>query len=601
MNKNTMWLLISDLKNPFIHLIIPSLAWLTDEADVEFECYLESERNGQLFARTGSTVLGGHHHQQFNYLNSIYDIKYIIFGESTVFRSSITAFDSEILIETNSLAELYSVIKSRAGIEKNDIIFTGDSFINIDGNTLELGPYLFPEIYYRKALAYPFDGMDNQLKENDQENKYYIFLNDDQRQKLLNTYPDVKEIDRIKNDDSYGSITLRIADRWKDKADGLAFGDPAAILSQLATLCLESRIAVYGKKVKKAQSEVEVSDYTEDKTEIADEIIQLAEEIDNPVLVGRQTGDGDLFAWSKAGICLQIMDPNRPPFPIVKNIDHHWLKTGSTLYEQEPSDEDLERYAEEGKILTTLIWHSGEMAHNEAMLNLFELSCITGLKMGIGVHAARYQTCPQLWELMNIPQERGGVKGLIEPVLHSGGLGVMAEINCPPDKLKKHCQSALKQIKKITGEEGLPRGYYAFMDADMCSLEPGNDKMYEAIEDSGLEYIISSAQPGRNRIIKKTDNSIIVNQTCRSIASASPFIRFTTVEELKENTPAIRPGWIIGTLDAPVIAFNPYIWRHGSRFMKILDWIQSKEHIINVTPNVIARYARILQEKNYLP
>jgi hypothetical protein len=51
---------------------------------------------------------------------------------------------------------------------------------------------------------------------------------------------------------------------------------------------------------------------------------------------------------------------------------------------------------------------------------------------------------------------------------------------------------------------------------------------------------------------------------------------------------------------APVIAFDPYIWRHGSRFMAIVDWLLSDE-VINVTPRTIARYARLLKGKGYLP
>ncbi len=119
------------------------------------------------------------------------------------------------------------------------------------------------------------------------------------------------------------------------------------------------------------------------------------------------------------------------------------MKTGKTLFDEEPDDATLEKYAEEGKVLGTLMWHSGEMAHNEAMINLFEVVQFSGIKMGMGVHAARYETAPQLWELINIPRSKGGVKGYIEPVLHSGGMGVLAEINCPPDELKKHCTEAL--------------------------------------------------------------------------------------------------------------------------------------------------------------
>ena len=94
---------------------------------------------------------------------------------------------------------------------------------------------------------------------------------------------------------------------------------------------------------------------------------------------------------------------------------------------------------------------------------------------------------------------------------------------------------------------------------------------------------------------------IALNQTIRTQCYGSPFVRFTTVEELKENTSKIQPGWLIGTIDAPVISFNPYIWRHGSRFMAIVDWLQNTNNVVNVTPHTISRYARILRKLGIIP
>ena len=53
-------------------------------------------------------------------------------------------------------------------------------------------------------------------------------------------------------------------------------------------------------------------------------------------------------------------------------------------------------------------------------------------------------------------------------------------------------------------------------------------------------------------------------------------------------------------MDAPVIAFNPYIWRKGHTFMKCVDWLTDSD-AINVTPNVVARYARILRQRRLVP
>ena len=56
---------------------------------------------------------------------------------------------------------------------------------------------------------------------------------------------------------------------------------------------------------------------------------------------------------------------------------------------------------------------------------------------------------------------------------------------------------------------------------------------------------------------------------------------------------------MIGTPDAPVIAFNPYIGRHGTRFMQLVDKVLNS--YVNVLPHTIARYARILHKEGFLP
>ena len=157
MSKKTLWLFMSDLTHEDIHLAIPSVAWMAKEAGAQFECYLESERNGQLFARTGSTILGGHHHQQFNYLNAVFTVKYIFYGEPLVFRSSVNVFDAEVIVETDCLIDLYSKLLAYSGQKPQNILFSSESIQMINTKELEIGPYIYPEIFFRKALAFPFE------------------------------------------------------------------------------------------------------------------------------------------------------------------------------------------------------------------------------------------------------------------------------------------------------------------------------------------------------------------------------------------------------------------------------------------------------------
>lgn len=609
--KQKLWMLIADMNHPCLALAVPTLAWMAEDAKAKFECYLECERDGTLFARTGSTVIGGHHHQQFNYLNAVFDVEYIILGEASVFASSIEAFNAKTIAQSNAPIELYQALLARDDVgNAKQAIFATPGLTNIGERSLELAPYLYPDIFFNRALALPLmpassdakrTGISSFLKGLGIKQTAYLYLSNEEKSYLREEVPNAVPVDELHADDTYGRLTLRIAERWKHKAEGLAFGDPAAILTQLPSLCRERRVSVYGEIVSLHSSQVIVSPYTEEKSEIADDVIRLANEIGNRVIVGRQTGDGDLFHWSKGGVCIKIMDPNRPAFPVVETVKHKWANPKGDIYADEPDDAMLERYAEAGKVLATFLWHSGEMAHNEAMLNLFEVASFTKVKMGIGVHAARYETAPQTWELLSIARGKGGVRGLIEPVLHSGGMGVMAEVNCPPEILREHCQESLTRICEVAGAGATPRGYYAFMDSDMHTLQETNADVFRAVEASGMNYFVSSAQPGRNRVLANTGKCIVLNQTCRSVAQASPFLRATTVEELKEDVPRVRPGWLIATLDAPVIAFSPYIWHHGRRFMRMIEWLLTEDWLVNVLPHTVSRYARLLEARGYLP
>jgi len=560
-----LWLLLSRLDRADLPLAVPTLAWVAEAAGARLEMYAEAERDGRLFARTGSTVLGGHHHQQFNYLCGRFDVRVLKLGPTRVFDSSVAAFGLPVIAATDALVELYRAALAEAGVSEPPPVLTPPP------DPADIAPYLFPEIFHRRALAVPDDMADRF---------------------------DAGRVEAIELvGDDIGTATLETARRWADEAEQVAFGDPPAILAQLADHCRQRRVAVWAPVQRIADRDAEVSAYAEQTSPIADAAAELAERVGNRVLVGRQTGDGDIFQWSKRGVCIQIIDPNRPAFPAVAGAPHRWTADDDGTAD-EPSDAQLQQWIDERRLLATLVWHSGEVAHNEAMLQLFDLACWAGVKMGVAVHAQRYETCPQMWELLATPRDAGGVAGLIEPVLHAGGLGVLAECHCPPDRLVEHCTNALDRIRAIAGDAGTPSGYYAFMDVDRRTLRRVQPPIYRAIAQAGLRYVVSSAEPGRNRVVHTTDGCIAINQSPRVVCPASPFVRMTTVEDAVFNTPRMHPGWFIGTLDAPVIAFNPYIWREGSRFMRIVEWLTGSEQVVNVTPRVVARYARLLTERD---
>lgn len=588
--KKPLWLLIADSQNPDLPLVIPTLAWIAREAGAEFEIYLESERDGRLFARSGSMVLSGSHHQQFNYLQSAFEVSHILYGETALFDSSLRAFGARVLSRASDPLALYRDLLGER-LAAHTVLFGPGPAVHLGEREVELGPYVYPEIFFPRALGLPF-ALAGTPGLPPQQTAVCVPPG-------MNLPSGVRVLDTLEPGDDLPSVTLRIARRWSHKARGVAFGDPAMMLASQASLCREDRVALYAPAACPPSAELETGFYTDGASSLAGETARLAAETGNRIIVGRQTCDGDILTWSRQGVCIQISDPNRPAFPVVAQAPHPWAKANATWLEGEPGDAQLRQWADEGRVLSTLLWHSGEVAHNEAMLALCELASWTGVKMGIGVHAQRYETAPQTWELIQTAREKGGVRGLIEPVLHSGGLGVLAEAHCPGEHLHTNIAAALERIEAVAGKEGRPRGYYAFLDTDLPTLGSLSPHAYAAAEANGLEYFLSSARPGRNRILCRKGDFVVLNQSCRVVHAASPFVRITHAAdfETSSNTGA---GWAIGTLDAPVKAFAPYIWQKGDLFMDIVQRITGHGWI-NVLPHTVARYARLLASRGRLP
>jgi hypothetical protein len=99
-------------------------------------------------------------------------------------------------------------------------------------------------------------------------------------------------------------------------------------------------------------------------------------------------------------------------------------------------------------------------------------------------------------------------------------------------------------------------------------------------------------------MIYEGKSMIAFNQTPRNVCAGSPYVRMSVYEDIFEAE-KVSPGWVIGTLDAPVVAFIPYIWNRGNRFMEIMNWLMHGD-TINVLPHTISRYIRILKQMGFI-
>jgi hypothetical protein len=554
------------------------------EAGALIECYLESARSGELFAPTGSLVLSGGHHQAWNYVHARATVRYIVLGAPELFASSMPLM-GETLVQSVDPAAIYTVLLAQPGVGRPagaTLVPVGDVAGGPAG--MPLSTYLYPDLCFGRQLGCTTAAQVDAWPELP-------------RRALFAEADGWLTIDGLRPGDDHTAICQRIAERWRSTARGVAFGDPLAIRSQLAWHCRAGRVAFWAPRAGVAAQDVQVSDYTEDASRANAAAGAYAESLGVPFLLGRQTCDGDLMAWSRRGLGMEIIDPCRPPLPVVEALPHPW-PAGSQAVPDSPTDAELEAWADARTKLVCVLVHSGEIAHNEAMLLLCELAERTGVALGLGACVGRYSSCPQQWEMIATARKSGGFKGLVEPVLYGNGWGIMAEALCPEQRLAAGLHGAMAEIRRIAGPGAVPRGHYSFLDTDLQSHGPPPVATHRAFAAAGLAFDMSSARPGRCRVLRRDDRFISLNQSCRTIHVGSPYVRIQDPEDLGTAAHS-NPGWLLAALDAPVVAFQPAVWSRGTRILELFKRLAGSG--VAATPSTIARYAQVLARRKLVP
>jgi hypothetical protein len=414
--KRKLILYASGIENAANVAIAATLARMCRSREVLFDIYYHSYHEGVHFPggdcrlrrigeMTGGTVSGDHHFEQLYLLLLNFDVQVVCSGE-TLFDRYIRCLGIPVLCRSKRIGEIYQKVAEHLGLRWSDEIVMVGTFPDADLRGLE--NYLYPEIIYRDVLAVPDriarEDLEGICRE---EGKLLCFYVREEKLERLRAAGFRVEIgDWVRDGDDYGTITKRIASRWYDKAKGWMIGDPVLVGHWIPTACEEDIVSVYDTPQEKIVSE-------------------LSEEIraKSPVVYGRQYSDRDFFELSKRDACLQVIDPCRPAFQALKHAEYTPEPCGraAEVYEPEYSDQELEQFAQEGRILVSLMFWSGMIRETQTLPNLMDLIAITRLKCGLVVTAQTYDyAMSSPFELINIPLDWGGVHPLVEPVL---GLG----------------------------------------------------------------------------------------------------------------------------------------------------------------------------------
>lgn len=624
-HKEKLMLLMADFNNPVKDIISATLAWMCKEHNWKFDIYytqgdkiilkngdthIHKADQGGLFSAHGSTLFGGRHYQAIARAFAEFEVTVIMLDNIMVFNNLINSAAKQI-ITFEGIVKLYKNCSRLLNCKFPDklvAIQTEDLPIDFKYG---IAQFIYPDIVYSKAMGVPIGLSITEIEELNSLGVKNVAIH------TLNKNSDPWENSKFNlkqtkySDHSYGDLTFNIVKKWYKEADGFDLCEPVLASYWLPYSIQENRLHFCSEKMKDA----------------VDRLAPLVEKKGQKIVYGRYAGgpicraddDEDLFGLFKKNIAFEVVEPGRPVLRVFSQKEKK-LADIKSPFEQEPSDDKLLQWAQKGKILTTLTFHSGELSHNDSIINVMELSALTNVKIGIPVHVQRYVFDFDYIEPMYTPVKEGGVLGLCEPVLHSGGIGIIAESLADSQKIANMMKEAYESIMKITGKENAPRGIYCYLDAFPDNWNKSSKNLWQKVGEAGFEYIFTSVKPGNSRVLFQDKSVTVLNLQSYNYYPYSPFIRVNSVSQMVEmersNSQNGQPAWLNAVIDTPIFASSSYLLKGKSRptadnyslyrganlgsFFEYIAKGGETHKLISATPHTIYRYAKLLKEKGYI-
>lgn len=591
--KPRLLLMLARADEPRKDLAAMTLGWMCRDAGVEFDVYYAADhKEGGLFAPHGSSVIGGHHAERIGRALAQFDTTVVRFGGVSVFDSLARGGGKRVVEASASLTELYQTMAKELGVKFPDeaVAF---------GDTGDLPPAVFfPECVYRKALAISLgsnaEGI-GRLAKAGVKSVWVVARAGSDVSAWKAAGMDVKTVFDL----SVADPVFEEAQKWKAKAS--AFDTPEPVLASylLPMSIREDRLMLaYAKRSEGPKRR--------------DQLLKLSEGTSQTHAFGRWYGDPELVPLAQRPMGYNVTEPNRCILTVFAKHPAKLPQPEKSCFELEPSDDQLRAWAQEGKILATWVLHSGELSHDDAVMAFYDWSAMTKMKIGSGVHWQRYFYDPDAVEPMSVPVNEGGVLGLVEPVLHSTGAGILWETAGDPARIAALMKASRDKIAQLSGDRFAPRGVYCFGDnhgqpREQTETGDAQIALWKALKAAGFEYVITSILPGDSRILYRDGGFVVLNQAGRW-CNGSPFVRgfpdtFAATE--RKLADAGKPGWLVGALDSPIHGSPIYMGRpYGGKnpqpeIHAYYDYVQNRGatgKVLTATPRTIARYARIIAE-----
>ena len=649
-NRPRLLLFLASASDPARFAVGPALAAAAERSGWRFECYYDALRRGRHFGGgdpaeapagwpNGSLFAGGRHADEVRWLASNHEISALGDPQSVLW-PVLDELGVEGLVRSTFTRELYAAAFSRLGEPLPRRALVVDASPQ-GRHGVVIAPYLFPALFGAEPAVALEASLDRDALDADRFEGLFV--------EPLLAWLDSSDGDVADRD--YADLTAELAERHSGWARGVFLGDPDLVAAQLGRAARLRLVPLYG------QPQVDV-------IARASRTVSRARE---PVY-GRQYDDRDFFELARHGRGLQVVDPG-PPFESGRDLSP--LPPSGAL-PGEPDDERLEQWAREGRVLTTLLFWCGMIRELDCLPRLIDLIAETGLAAGLVTTAEALElagSSPLF--LLGVPPERGGVLGLLEPMLGSTGRAVAAEVSLPQEAFAEGLREALASATERLTETLRPEGWWPLLDAPLQPIsprrvarrsgrpkllftprgavpepvgEPGPagtdaralagrlarrislDRLFEprrpfedqrpgeldrglaeAVRSAGFSYMWTKAAFGRPAVVYRREDFVALTLTAGNWDGWSPFYTVGAVRDLRSPERRLlrsrKPGWLVGTIDSPLWALSGEVLERGAELYRIADLTArggASGQLVNVSPRVIARYARLLESRGLL-
>ena len=265
-------LLVAPVADQRKDLVAATLSWMCREKDTLFDVYYAANRrDGGIFSPHGSLVLGGRHHSMLARALAQFETLVVRLDNVSVMDTLISAAAVHIVEAPASLAELYLEMADLLGVAvprtavafqtehlpaglthgMSELVATREGHKLAESEGVARRPavvqYAFPEAVYRKALALPLEtdaGDCAALRQAGVTTVWTVATAAADAAAWRESGMSVQPADTLADADDFGTLSLRVAQRWLDQATAVDMHEPLLASNWLPFSVRENRLQI---------------------------------------------------------------------------------------------------------------------------------------------------------------------------------------------------------------------------------------------------------------------------------------------------------------------------------------------------------------------